>query len=117
MLDFGELLTLAICGIAIAYLVMNWQRISRHPVLSSFRGPFLVTFVGWVATVVEDFLREHRGGFTLVFTHTQEAQTLGPAPVPTQVFHCIAHLAYAVAAIWLLVLILRAFRKTRGATT
>ena len=115
MIEFGEVLTLLIAALTVGFLVFNRRRVREDFTLRPFVGPFLLFVVGWIATVVEDVFWE---GVPLQFVVVgQEPSSAASAGLVTVICHTTEHLCYAVAAAWLLWVIIRAWRTRPEATT
>jgi hypothetical protein len=115
MIEFGEILTLSIGNVALVFIITQWRRIWRNSALRPFLGPFFVLMCAWIATVVEDVVRETGRFPSLVFG--PQTLNLPPASTATNVFHLIEHASYLVAAAWLLVIVLHVYRRRREAAT
>jgi hypothetical protein len=109
MLQFGEVLCLAIGIIAVVYVVVNGRRIRALPSASRLIGPFLLFMIAWICTVVEGLFIQGDQVPIFVIGAASIGQSSGsPA---TEVFNLIEHTAFACAAVWLLVLSIRTLRR------
>ena len=113
MFQFGEILTLSICAVAVVYLIAEWRRIRILPALRPFVGPFLLMIAGWIATVVEGLFLE--GGQMHLLVFGEESMGIGRQTMLSELFNLAEHLSYMAAAVWLLLAVvgrLRAARET-----
>jgi len=112
MFQFGELLTLAIGVVALAYVVANWRRIRSLPTLRPLVIPFVLIALSWLFTVVEGvFLTNVPFGQILML----QPSVGGSAEAGTggQILNLLEHLANMSGAVALLVVVLTVRRETR----
>jgi hypothetical protein len=105
MFQFGEILTLAICGVTVAYLIANWRRIRSLPALAPYLGPFLCLLTAWITTVAEGLFLSGEQLPLVVFA--QESILVATQSPFSELLNFVEHAAYAAAGIWLLILIVR----------
>lgn len=109
MFQFGEILTLAICIVTIAYVLANWRRIQLLPALKPFVGPFLFLVVAWFATVIEGLFIE--GPNIPILVLGQESIGVAHQSPYSELLNLAEHVGYAVAGIWMFLLVRRCFRN------
>ena len=57
MLEFGEILTLAMALVAAAYVAYGWRRIRALPTLRPFVLPLFLAILSWVCETSKNVLR------------------------------------------------------------
>jgi len=111
--QFGEILTLILCAVAAAYLVASRRPIRSLRALRPLVVPFFLMTVAWTMTVLESPLSDD-GAWTISFGE-ESADVAAARGLLSETLNLIEHLAYTTAAIWLLVVLWRAFQTPREA--
>ena len=102
VLQFGEILTLAIALVAAAYLASNWRRVRSSETLRLFALPLILMILAWAFSIVEDLFPP--GGLTAVTVAFRERAGAEPGQTSmSQVLNILEHvlsMAAAVALLW-----------------
>lgn len=116
MFQFGEILTLGICLVTIAYLLTNRRPIRALRMFRPLVIPFCLMAVAWTATVLEGVPAGGEGAPSIVFWQ-QSASVVRAGGLVSELLNLTEHLAYAAAGIWLLVVLWRALRAPAEAVS
>jgi hypothetical protein len=113
MFQFGEVLTVVIAAVALAYLLANWGRVRAVPWLRPLVVPFLLVAVGWLWSVLEDIAVS--GSPQPLFALVRDRPSQGGASSAwASACNALEHVFCAAAALGLLAAMWRVGSRPKG---
>lgn len=110
MFQFGELLTLGLCTVAVVYVALHRRQINQVPGLRPFLVPFVLVTVAFLATVVEGLPGGGDASQIIFWERSPEAVQRGGWLA--EALNLVEHTVYVAATVALALLI---WRKRKGA--
>lgn len=115
MFQFGEVLTVTIAVVALAYLLSNWRRVRAVPSLRRLVLPFLLVAAAWLWSVLEDIAPGGPSHALFVLIRDRPGED-GAASAWASACNVLEHVFLGASALALLGTMWRIAARREGAT-